>query len=72
MTQRRVSLYRGVYPVAFDVTHTDNQKVYQEVFRTLIGMGHVREGDLVILTKGELTGVSGRTNSLKILRVTAG
>jgi pyruvate kinase len=72
VTQRRVSLYRGVYPVAFDVTHTDNQRIYQEVFRTLIGMGHVREGDLVILTKGELTGVSGRTNSMKILRVTAG
>jgi pyruvate kinase len=72
VTQRRVSLYRGVYPVAFDVTHTDNQRIYQEVFRTLIGMGHVREGDLVILTKGELTGVSGRTNSMKILRVTSG
>ena len=27
-TRRRVMLYRGVYPVTFDITHTDAQKVY--------------------------------------------
>jgi pyruvate kinase len=69
-TRCRVNLYRGVYPVAFDVTHTDNARTYQEVFRVLIDMGHVKVGDLVILTKGELSGVSGRTNAFKILKVT--
>jgi pyruvate kinase len=68
-TRRRVVLYRGVYPVPFDVTGTDSQHVYGEVFRVLLDRGHVREGDYVILTKGELSGVAGRTNSLKILRV---
>lgn len=69
-TRRRVALYRGVYPVAFDITHTDSRYVYSEVFRVLLDMGHVREGDLVIVTKGEFSGIAGRTNSMKILRVT--
>jgi len=69
-TRRRVALYRGVYPVAFDVTHTDAQEVYREVFRSLLDKGHVEEGDLVIFTKGDLTGIAGGTNAMKILRVT--
>jgi pyruvate kinase len=69
-TLRRVSLYRGVYPVAFDPVHTHPQRLYPEVFATLIDMGHVRVGDLVIITKGDLEGVSGGTNAMKILRVT--
>ena len=31
--------------------------------------GLATEGDLVIVTKGELSGVSGGTNSMKILKV---
>lgn len=69
-TLRRVSLYRGVYPVAFDVVDKDSQRVVGDVFKTLLEMGHVQAGDLVILTKGDMEGVSGGTNGLKILRVT--
>jgi hypothetical protein len=29
----------------------------------------VKENDLIILTKGELTGVAGGTNSMQILKV---
>ena len=68
-TRRRVTLYRGVYPVSFDITHTDSKKVYQGVFGRLLDLGHVQEGDLVIFTKGDLTGVAGGTNAMKILRV---
>ena len=71
-TRRRVVMYRGVYPVAFDITHTDVERIYQEVFKLLLSMGHVRVGDLVIVTKGELSGVAGRTNSMQILSVTQG
>ena len=67
----RVTLYRGVYPVAYDVTHTDAEALYRSVFRQLLGLNLVKEGDLVILTKGELRGVSGGTNSMQIVRVTA-
>ncbi len=70
LTRRRVTLYRGVYPVLFDVTHTDRQALYQSIFHLLIELGLVAENDLVILTKGELSGVPGGTNSMQILRVT--
>lgn len=68
-TRRRVQLYRGVYPVVYDVTHSDPARVNQEVLGVLRAMGHVDDGDLVIITQGEFSGVSGGTNSMKILRV---
>jgi pyruvate kinase len=70
VTRRRVVMYRGVYPVAFDITHTDIASIYQEVFTLLLSMGHVRVGDLIIVTKGELSGVAGKTNALHIVAVT--
>lgn len=70
VTRRRVTLYRGVYPVPFDITHTDPEALYRSIFQSLLERGLVAEKDLVILTKGELSGVSGGTNSMKILRVT--
>jgi pyruvate kinase len=69
VTRRRVQLYRGVYPVPYDITHSDPAKVNEELLNVLRSMGHVDEGNLVILTQGEFTGVSGGTNSMKILRV---
>jgi pyruvate kinase len=68
-TRRRVALYRGVYPVAYDVTHTDSALANHEMVQILRAMGHVEEDDLVIITKGDLSGVSGGTNSMKIVRV---
>jgi pyruvate kinase len=71
-TRRRVTLYRGVYPVPFDITHTDPQTLYNSIFEQLLARKLVASGDLVILTKGELSGVSGGTNAMLILKVTAG
>ena len=68
-TRRRVTLYRGVYAVPFDIVHTDTAQVYSAIFDRLLELGLVEINDLVILTKGELTGVSGGTNSMQILRV---
>ncbi|MEE4185518.1 MAG: pyruvate kinase [Gammaproteobacteria bacterium] len=68
-TLRRVALYRGVYPVAFDPTSTLGDDLYQSIFSRLLDLGHVREGDLLIFTKGDMSGVSGGTNSMTILRV---
>jgi pyruvate kinase len=70
-TRRRVTLYRGVYPIAFDVTHTQPEILYPEVFRLLIELDLAAEGDLIIITQGELSGVTGGTNSMKILKVTS-
>ena len=72
VTRRRVTLYRGVYPVPFDITHTDQQALYTAIFAELLKRQLVSIGDLVIMTQGELSGVSGGTNAMKILQVSAG
>ncbi|MEX0975636.1 MAG: pyruvate kinase [Woeseia sp.] len=71
-TRRRVTLYRGVYPVSFNIESTDAQRLYQEIFSTLLSNKLVEVGDRVIFTKGDLKGVSGGTNAMKIISVTAG
>ncbi len=68
-TKRKVTLYRGVYPVAFDVTTSDHVQVNREAIDELVRRGAVRDGDLVIITKGDLMGVHGGTNAMKIVRV---
>ena len=68
-TSRRVTLYRGVYPVSFKIEHENSAQLARDIFRTLLTHDLVEEGDLVIFTKGDLSGVSGSTNSMKILRV---
>jgi pyruvate kinase len=68
-TRRKVTLYRGVYPVSFDVTTTDHRQVNREAIDELMRRGAVRDGDLVIITKGDLMGVHGGTNAMKMIRV---
>jgi len=71
-TRRRVTLYRGVYPVIFDVTGSGDstESLYRALFTRLLELQLVKKRDLVILTKGELSGVQGGTNSMQILKVT--
>ena len=69
-TSRRVALYRGVYPVEFEIVAGPLQELYQNIFDTLLAHGHVKVGELAIFTKGDLDGVTGSTNALKILPVT--
>jgi pyruvate kinase len=71
-TRRRVTMYRGVYPISFKLEHSDSQLLYQDIFSTMLEHKLVEVGDRVIFTKGDLKGVSGSTNAMKILRVTAG
>jgi pyruvate kinase len=68
-TRRKVTLYRGVYPVSFDVTSTIHAEVNREAIDELMRRGAVRDGDLVIITKGDLMGVHGGTNAMKIIKV---
>jgi pyruvate kinase len=69
-TQRRVALYRGVYPIPFDVQDSDPAALYRAVSRELVVRRFAAAGDTLILTMGELSGVSGGTNTMKILEVT--
>jgi pyruvate kinase len=68
-TRRKVTLFRGVYPVSFDVASKNIHEVNREVIDELLRRGTVREGDLVIITKGDRCGVEGQTNIMKIMRV---
>ncbi|EKD54962.1 MAG: hypothetical protein ACD_60C00030G0012 [uncultured bacterium] len=68
-TERRMALYRGVYPIHFDATHIDRRTLNQAAAVTLQKLGILKEGDLVIITKGDLMGVHGKTNSMKIFTV---
>ncbi|MDM8566280.1 pyruvate kinase [Candidatus Halobeggiatoa sp. HSG11] len=69
-TGSKVTLYRGVYPIEFDTTlEVDMMHVNYAMIEELKKRGVVSEGDLVIITKGDLKGLSGGTNSMKIVCV---
>ncbi len=68
-TRRKVTLYRGVYPVSFDLPDDDYRKVNEEAIDELLRRSAVRNEDLVIITKGDRSGVEGQTNLMRIMRV---
>jgi pyruvate kinase len=68
-TNRRVALYRGVYPVSFSINIDNPRRLYQDIFNTLLHFELVEVDDLVIFTKGDLDGVAGSTNAMKVLKV---
>ncbi|CAK0766554.1 pyruvate kinase II [Gammaproteobacteria bacterium] len=70
-TQRKVTLYRGVYPIGFSLSATDHPRVNLEAVEELMRRGAVQDGDLAIITKGDLIGVQGGTNAMKIVRIGA-
>jgi len=68
-TRRKVTIYRGVYPLSFDITTKDHATANKEAVDELKRRGVVRDGDLVIITKGDLMGIHGGTNAMKIVKV---
>ncbi|MGA7178876.1 MAG: pyruvate kinase [Thiobacillaceae bacterium] len=71
-TRRKVTLYRGVYPINFKVTKdSDREELLHAAEEELRRRGAVREGDLIIITIGEPIGKSGGTNTMKIVKVGA-
>lgn len=67
-TQRRVTLYRGVYPLHFDTEHDNHAALNIAAIEQLRHHGVVTDGDIVIITKGDIE-VQGSTNALKIVCV---
>lgn len=65
----RMTLYRGVYPIDFDVTKFERWQMIRGVLTALREQGLVQAGERVIVTRGDITGVSGRSNSMKIVTV---
>jgi len=68
-TRRKVTLFRGVYPLNFDISASNHVEINKEVLDELLERGAVQAGDLVIITKGDLMGMHGATNTMKIVRV---
>ena len=68
-TASRVALYRGVEALHFDVTQLATNQVNRAAVEELKKREAVRDGDLVIISKGDHMGIHGGTNSLKIVSV---
>lgn len=66
-TLGRVTIYRGVFPVFFAHESMNHADVNHEILVKLANRGHLRKGDTFIITKGDLTGILGGTNSLKLV-----
>jgi pyruvate kinase len=68
-TLGRVTLYRGVFPIPFTQEMMDTPLVSRAIIDKLQKRGVVKKGDSLIVTKGDSTGTSGGTNSMKVLFV---
>lgn len=67
-TRRRVTLFRGVYPVRFKGARNP-QKALHMAEDELLARGVVQRGDYIVLTIGEPMGKAGGTNTMKIVKV---
>ena len=67
-TRRRVTLFRGVYPVKFKGAR-DPEKALHMAEDELLKRGAVQRGDTIVLTIGEPFGKAGGTNTMKIVKV---
>lgn len=68
-TQHKVTLYRGVQTVPFDSAEVRPEQTNGLAVAELVKRGVVRDGDLVIITKGDYVDAQGGTNTLKVVRV---
>ncbi|MEW6982971.1 pyruvate kinase [Colwelliaceae bacterium 6471] len=69
-TLSETAIYRGVYPVLFDSTHSDHSNLADKVLREVVQKSDLALGDIVIFTHGDLMETVGATNTLKVLKVT--
>lgn len=65
----RMTLYRGVYPIKFDPTQYTRDEINVKAVETLQSQDLLKNGDLVVLTKGDYMGVGGGSNAMKIMVV---
>ena len=68
-TERRLALYRGVHPVPFDAATVSRENLNWAAVEEIRNRGLVKDGDQIILTKGDHYGSEGGTNAMKIVRV---
>lgn len=67
--RRKMKLFRGVYPLPFDVKLYGRDEINSAAVSVIEKLNYVKKGELVILTKGDVLGVKGGANAMKILEV---
>ncbi|MBA0915992.1 MAG: pyruvate kinase [Nitrosospira sp.] len=68
-TRRKMTLFRGVYPIKFSGGSNDPESILDLAETELLNRGAVHNGDLIIMTIGEPVGKAGGTNTMKIIKV---
>jgi pyruvate kinase len=68
-TLSKVTLFSGVHPIAFKIGSKDPSQTLHEAEDELVRLKLVSEGDIVVMTIGEAVGMSGHTNTMKIVKV---
>ena len=68
-TAQRVTLLRGVYPLTWDLDVQDRDTLDDQIIRALRGTMKLNKGDQMVVTSGDLRGVKGQTNTLKIISI---
>lgn len=68
----KMALFRDVYPVDFDPQGSTSADATRLAVELLYAQGKLSDGDRVVVTTGDHTGVLGGTNTLKLLRIGAG
>lgn len=66
-TLTKVTLFGGVHPIEFHSDAKDQTQELRNAEQTLVDLGLVAEGDMIVMTIGEAVGRSGHTNTMKIV-----
>ncbi|UXY14439.1 pyruvate kinase [Chitiniphilus purpureus] len=68
-TYNRLALFRDVFPVMLANENSDRENLLVRAEVEMLRLGIVQNGDVVIFTFGDVVGLGGGTNSLKIVKI---
>ena len=66
-TLTKVTLFSGVHPIEFHSTANNQTDEINNAEQSLLDLGLIKKGDMVVMTIGEAVGRAGHTNTLKII-----
>lgn len=66
-TLTKVTLFSGVHPIEFNSASQNQSEELNNAEQTLMDLGLIEKGDMIVMTIGEAVGRSGHTNTLKIV-----
>jgi len=69
-TRRKLTLYRGVYPTSINFEEIGKYNISSKVAESLCEKGIVKEGNRIIITRGDYLGdEGGGTNAMKVVSI---